>query len=128
VFINVGILLAYLAGIPYERDFSGFNLGGRFVAWWRVMVGLQLVPAALQAVALLGSPESPVWLEGAGHSEAADESFLALWVPVEGALGGWGVLSRAGALLLGSWRQLILAQAPRFGKGRRRGGRRQGRV
>ncbi|KAI8471190.1 MAG: general substrate transporter [Monoraphidium minutum] len=81
VFINVGILLAYLAGVPYENDFNGFNLRGQFVAWWRIMVALQLVPAALQALALLGSPESPVWLEGSGQSEAADEAFIALWGP-----------------------------------------------
>ncbi|GBF90824.1 plastidic glucose transporter [Raphidocelis subcapitata] len=104
VFINIGILLAYLAGIPYEREFSGFNLRGQFVAWWRVMVGLQLLPAALQAVALLGSPESPVWLEGAGHSEAADEAFLALWGPYaivpgveEEEDGGAGLLDPAAA-------------------------------
>ncbi|KIZ00412.1 hypothetical protein MNEG_7552 [Monoraphidium neglectum] len=78
VFINVGILLAYLAGVPYEQEFSGFNFRGQFVAWWRVMVALQAVPAALQAVALLGSPESPVWLESVGRSEDADEAFIQL--------------------------------------------------
>lgn len=42
------------------------------------MVALQLVPALLQAAALLWCPESPVWLESAGHSEAADQAFLRL--------------------------------------------------
>lgn len=81
VFINVGILLAYLAGIPYEQEFSGFNFRGQFVAWWRCMVALQLVPALLQVVALAGSPESPVWLESSGETEAADEAFIRLWGP-----------------------------------------------
>lgn len=48
MFINIGILLAYLAGVPYEQEFSGFNLRGQFVAWWRCMVALQLLPALLQ--------------------------------------------------------------------------------
>jgi hypothetical protein len=45
------------------------------------MVALQLVPAALQVAALVGSPESPVWLESVGRSEAADRAFIALWGP-----------------------------------------------
>jgi hypothetical protein len=50
VCINAGILLAYCAGIPYEQGFSGFDvLGGNvWLAWWRVMLALALLPAVLQ--------------------------------------------------------------------------------
>ena len=103
VAINAGILLAYAAGVPYERGFAGFNIGSGggsggggggsgsggdggggalFVAYWRVMLLGQLPLAALQLAALLRSPESPVWLEAtAGLRDAADDAFLRLWGP-----------------------------------------------
>ena len=46
--INVGILLAYLAGAPYEAGLTTVSLLGVTIAWWRVMIALSIFPAALQ--------------------------------------------------------------------------------
>jgi hypothetical protein len=57
VCINLGILLAYCAGVPYEQGFTGFDvLGGNvWLAWWRVMLCLALLPAVLQVGVGVGS-------------------------------------------------------------------------
>ncbi|CAK0785259.1 hypothetical protein CVIRNUC_008465 [Coccomyxa viridis] len=72
VFICVGILVAYLAGLPYrDNTAQHVYIGGSDVAWWRVMLAFGLIPAALQAVGLFFTPESPVWLEWKGRQAAA---------------------------------------------------------
>eukprot|EP00877_Chromochloris_zofingiensis_P014348 jgi/Chrzof1/9167/Cz03g38140.t1 len=81
VFINVGILVAYSAGIPYENDFTGFEVKGHFICWWRVMIAASIVPVVAQVLVLLFCPESPVWLESQGDRESADVSCIRLWGP-----------------------------------------------
>lgn len=50
VFICVGILVAYIVGLPYDSNQPfAVSLFGRCVAWWRVIFGLGIVPALLQA-------------------------------------------------------------------------------
>jgi hypothetical protein len=48
VFINVGILAAYCAGIPYEHGFSSVWVGGQEVAWWRIMMLLVCITSLVQ--------------------------------------------------------------------------------
>ena len=49
VFICIGILVAYLAGLPYRNNTAQHvYIGGSDVAWWRVMLAFGLIPAALQ--------------------------------------------------------------------------------
>ena len=58
VFICVGILVAYLVGLPYRNNTPQHAyIGGSDVAWWRVMLALGLIPAALQVLsfAVLGT-------------------------------------------------------------------------
>ena len=51
VFICVGILVAYLVGLPYRNNMPQHAyIGGSDVAWWRVMLALGLIPAALQVL------------------------------------------------------------------------------
>ncbi|CAL5223439.1 g5955 [Coccomyxa viridis] len=72
VFICVGILVAYLVGLPYRNNTPQHAyIGGSDVAWWRVMLALGLIPAALQAIGLFFTPESPVWLEWKGRKAMA---------------------------------------------------------
>lgn len=78
VFINLGILAAYLVGIPYEHDFTGFHMF-HFISWWRVMIGIGIAPAVIQVAILLFCPESPLWLEGHGDEDKADEACIRLW-------------------------------------------------
>ena len=50
VFICVGILVAYIVGLPYDANQPfAVSLFGRCVAWWRIIFGLGIVPALLQA-------------------------------------------------------------------------------
>ena len=54
VFICIGILVAYLAGLPYrDNTAEHVYIGGSDVAWWRVMLAFGLIPAALQVIRLL---------------------------------------------------------------------------
>lgn len=49
VFICVGILVAYLVGLPYRDNIAQHAyIGSSDVAWWRVMLAFGLIPAALQ--------------------------------------------------------------------------------
>ncbi len=49
MFICVGILVAYLVGLPYRNNTAQHAyIGGSDVAWWRVMLAFGLIPAALQ--------------------------------------------------------------------------------
>ena len=51
VFICVGILVAYLVGLPYRNNMPQHAyIGGSDVAWWRIMLALGLIPAALQVL------------------------------------------------------------------------------
>jgi hypothetical protein len=54
VFINVGILLAYCAGIPYEHDFTVVPLFGTHISWWRFMMVFSCIPALLQVRSIWG--------------------------------------------------------------------------
>ena len=50
VFICMGILVAYIVGLPYDANQPfAVSLFGRCVAWWRIIFGLGVVPALLQA-------------------------------------------------------------------------------
>ncbi len=50
VFVCVGILVAYIAGLPYDSNEPfAVTLFGRCVAWWRIIFGLGVLPALLQA-------------------------------------------------------------------------------
>ncbi|MCI5052492.1 MAG: sugar porter family MFS transporter [Simkaniaceae bacterium] len=62
LFITIGILLAYLAGLAFA-SFSG----------WRWMFALASIPAALQFFVMLFFPESPRWLAMTGHQRKATE-------------------------------------------------------
>ena len=48
VFICLGILAALAVGLPLEHSMHSVSLFGSSVAWWRVMLGLAIVPAAAQ--------------------------------------------------------------------------------
>lgn len=49
VFICVGILVAYLVGLPYMNNKAAeLPLGSGGVAWWRVMLAIGIIPAASQ--------------------------------------------------------------------------------
>lgn len=51
MFICIGILVAYLLGLPYRNNTAQHAyIGGSDVAWWRVMLAFGLIPAALQVV------------------------------------------------------------------------------
>jgi MFS family permease len=72
--INVGIIVAFALGWPYEKD-VGFavRLFGRVVPWWRCMFISGIVLGVLQAIVMYFCPESPVWLGWKGrNSEAGD--------------------------------------------------------
>lgn len=52
VFICVGILVAYLVGLPYiSNQPAAINLGKAHIAWWRVMLAIGMLPAAAQVKA-----------------------------------------------------------------------------
>lgn len=59
----VGVLCALVAGLPYHYYPSCSVLGELQVPWWRVMVAIGVLPAALQLLTLCWCPESPGWLE-----------------------------------------------------------------
>ncbi|PSC75287.1 plastidic glucose transporter 4-like isoform [Micractinium conductrix] len=71
VCINVGILAAYLLGLPYSLGPASVALLGREVDWWRIMFAAGMGPALLQAAALALCPESPAWLLRRGSPGAA---------------------------------------------------------
>ena len=48
-FICVGILVAYLVGLPYQHNTpQAVTLGGSTVSWWRIMFIIGLIPAISQ--------------------------------------------------------------------------------
>ena len=48
LFVCVGILLAFVIGLPYDGQRAYTDLLGHDLAWWRVMFGLGMVPALTQ--------------------------------------------------------------------------------
>lgn len=62
--IVLGILLAYLSNF-------GVALGDYGAVEWRVMFGLEALPAAVFLVLMFGTPRSPRWLVATGQVDAA---------------------------------------------------------
>eukprot|EP00887_Chlorella_sp_A99_P005345 scaffold1.g5345.t1 len=82
VFINIGILAAYLIGLPYEGDArASATVAGRELPWWRVMLGVSVAPALLQAAGLALCPETPAWLLWRDQHVRATRSFRRLHGP-----------------------------------------------
>ena len=48
MFICIGILLALVAGLPYQYGVHSVSLLGASVEWWRIMLGFALLPAVGQ--------------------------------------------------------------------------------
>ncbi|KAL3148888.1 hypothetical protein ABBQ32_001758 [Trebouxia sp. C0010 RCD-2024] len=71
LFVCVGILVAFVIGLPYDGKEATVQLLGYDTAWWRVMFAIGLLPATMQAVGMSFCPESPVWLEWIGKTEDA---------------------------------------------------------
>lgn len=63
VFVNVGILLGYVANYTLSGLPQSLN--------WRVMLGLAALPATVVAVGVLAMPESPRWLVMRGQVDEA---------------------------------------------------------
>ncbi|CAK9225085.1 hypothetical protein BDL97_04G129100 [Sphagnum fallax] len=69
VSINVGILLAIIAGLPLADN----------PAWWRTMFYLATIPAVLLFVGMVYSPESPRWLYKQGKTAEGEAAERQLW-------------------------------------------------
>ena len=48
LFVNVGILTAFAIGLPYDGNDASLTLGGKHIAWWRVMFAFGTLPAIVQ--------------------------------------------------------------------------------
>ena len=48
LFVCVGILVAFAIGRPYDGKEAFVGMAGSQTPWWRVMLAIGLVPAALQ--------------------------------------------------------------------------------
>ena len=49
VMVTVGALLAYCLGWPYAKEHDSYiSIGTLHLDWWRIMLGLGLVPAIIQ--------------------------------------------------------------------------------
>lgn len=47
--VTVGALLAYCLGWPYAKEHESYiRIGTLNLDWWRIMLGLGLVPAIIQ--------------------------------------------------------------------------------
>ena len=77
MFFSAGVLIAYLAGLPYWFDIDRVEICGYPVSWWRIMVVMAGGLALAQALCLWACPESPKWLE-TRDKERADEACIAL--------------------------------------------------
>lgn len=49
-FVNVGILTAFLIGLPYDGKDAFLSLGSHHIAWWRVMLAFGALPAVTQVL------------------------------------------------------------------------------
>ncbi|KAL8399094.1 hypothetical protein RB596_007799 [Gaeumannomyces avenae] len=65
LFITLGQVVAYVVGWAFAEHYSDRGSG------WRWMVGLGAAPAVVQAVLLIGMPETPRWLVRAGRPDEA---------------------------------------------------------
>ncbi|KAK9866097.1 hypothetical protein WJX84_006291 [Apatococcus fuscideae] len=75
VMVTFGALLSYCVGWPYAAERAAFiKIGGLDVPWWRVMLGLGLLPAIGQMVGLAACPESPMWLDWVGRKPEAQKA------------------------------------------------------
>eukprot|EP00898_Chlorokybus_atmophyticus_P004831 jgi/Chlat1/5349/Chrsp35S05279 len=75
LFVCVGILIAYLMGIPFDMGWSAQSTS----QWWRFMFSIAAVPAAVMALGFLTiAPESPAWLSKAGLKEQASTARVKL--------------------------------------------------
>lgn len=59
VFICLGILVALAVGLPLEHGMHSISLFGSSVAWWRIMLGLAVVPAVAQVCRKCQQEHSP---------------------------------------------------------------------
>eukprot|EP01025_Chloroclados_australasicus_P055545 TRINITY_DN6749_c0_g5_i1.p1 TRINITY_DN6749_c0_g5~~TRINITY_DN6749_c0_g5_i1.p1 ORF type:complete len:547 (+),score=61.30 TRINITY_DN6749_c0_g5_i1:122-1642(+) len=73
VFINVGIVIAYLMGLPYEDANPVYGW------WWRFMMGFAAVFPIAQVLILSQVPESFRWLRLNNNLEGALNSGRRLW-------------------------------------------------
>jgi hypothetical protein len=55
----VGILVAYLLGIPYEHNVDFISIGGWDVAWWRFVLFLGVCGSAIQVWNVLVALQAP---------------------------------------------------------------------
>lgn len=80
ILINIGIVVAFALGWPYEADHSKtIDLFGLYTfPWWRCMFAVGVVPAILQALGMAVCPETPVWLLWSGLHLQATQSYRAL--------------------------------------------------
>ncbi len=84
--IGIGIFLAFLINW-FIANAAGegvliVNWLGMEVSLWRWMLGVEIIPAIIWLVLLLGIPKSPRWLYGVGRADEARE-MLALTVPAD---------------------------------------------
>ncbi|MDQ0306338.1 MFS family permease [Kitasatospora herbaricolor] len=68
--ITIGLLLAYAVSYALQSDGA-----------WRLMLAAGLAPALVLLVGMAGVPESPSWLESAGHRSRALAAAAALGLP-----------------------------------------------
>lgn len=52
LFVCVGILVAFVIGLPYDGKEATVQLLDHDTAWWRVMFAIGLLPAAMQVCVL----------------------------------------------------------------------------
>lgn len=52
LFVCVGILVAFVIGLPYDGKEATVQLLGHDTAWWRVMFAVGVIPAAMQVCLL----------------------------------------------------------------------------
>ena len=49
LFVNLGILMAYVIGLPYDKHpRAAFDVGSHSLSWWRIMFLSAVIPAVLQ--------------------------------------------------------------------------------
>lgn len=48
--MNVGILTAFVIGLPYDGKDASLTLGSHHIAWWHVMLAFGILPAVTQVL------------------------------------------------------------------------------